>query len=291
MFDSQWRVVALHQGGGSHGAWAGNNRAVPVRRWREHVEFVEHSMRDDVPYLTELKTSTDLTPYPYPVIGRRETQRRVWRAMRSDATPQERLLIVRGKPGTGRRFTKRLVREMVSGTDGVVAVLDMANTLDDSVSRFVERIAGALSTQLRLPDSASLTTEQRVIRDDLVPVLGQLLENLGGDRAVWFVLEGFGDVSAAIPATVIDVITNLVDRLRDFPSLRLVLVGWTVTPVDYENSVEEIRSPTADDVVWHLCPPGDMPEPGMVEAVRSHFALFVKRMARAIPLPSRLPCS
>ena len=287
VFDSQWRVVALHQGGvptaPPGGAQGGSNRAVPVRGWRQRAESVERELGDGVPYLTELKTSTDLTPYPYPVIGRRDTQRRVWRAMRPDAIPQERLLIVRGEPGTGRRFTKRLVREMVSGTDGVMAVLDMANTLDDSGAGFVERIAGALSTQPLLPDSARLTTEQRAIRDDLVPVLGQLLENLAGSRAVWLVLEGFGDVPAAIPATVTDVISDLVGRLRDFPSLRLVLVGWTVTPVDYEKSVEELRPPTADDVAWYLCPPGDMPEPDMVEAVRAHFAFIVKKRDTSYP--------
>ena len=292
VFDSHWRVVALHQGGvaaAQYGAaWGGHNRAVPVRCWRDRVESIERGRGVDVPYLTQLKTSTDLTPSPYPVIGRRETQRRVWRAMRPDATPQDRLLIVRGEPGTGRRFTKRLVREMVSNTHGVVAVLDMANTVDDSVPGFIERIAGALSAQLRLPDSSLLTTEQRAIRDDLVPALGQLLGKIAGDRAVWLVLEGFGDPTAAIPATATDVIGNLVSRLRDFPSLRLVLVGWTLAPIDYEKSVEELRLPTADDVVRYLCPPGDMPEPEMVEAVHGYFAFIAKRQGTSYPTAQQI---
>ncbi len=292
VFDSQWRIVALHQGGTQAvppgDAGGGHNRAVPVQGWRDHVESIERSLGDGVPYLRVLKTSMDLTPYPYPVIGRRETQRRVWRAMRPDATPQDRLLIVRGARETGRRFTKRLVREMVSSTDGVLAALDMANTLDDSVAGFVERIAGALSAQLRLPRSAWLTTRQRAIRDDLVPVLGQLLQSLAGDRAVWLVLEGFGDASAAIPATVTDVISDLGSRLRDFPSLRLVLVGWTLTPVDYERSVEELRLATADDVVWYLCPPGDRPESRMVEAVRSYFKFIAKGEETAYPIAQQI---
>ena len=280
VFDRHWRIVALHQGGRQatrpDGTVGGHNRAVPVQGWRHQITAIERSLGTGVPYLTELKSSTDLTPYPYPVIGRRETQRRVWRAMQADATPQDRLLIVRGARETGRRFTKRLVREMVGKTDAVLAALDMANTLDDSVAGFIERIAGALSAQLQLPDSAWLTTRQRAIRDDLVPVLGHLLDGLAGDRAVWLVLEGFGETSAAIPATVTDVISDLVTRLRDFPSLRLVLVGWTSTPVDYERSVEELHLATADDVVFYLSPPGDMPERRMVEAVRSYFSLVAK---------------
>lgn len=291
VFDSQWRMVALHQGGVQAarrgGTTSGRNRAVPAEGWRDHVAHAEFQLRDRVPYLTELRTSSDLTPYPYPVIGRRETQRRVWRGMRPDAAPQDRLLIVRGDPGTGRRFTKRLVREMVSSTDGVMAVLDVANALDDSVAGFAGRMAGALSAQLRLPDSAALTTEQRAIRDDLIPVLGDLLERLAGSRAVWLVLEGFGDLGA-IPAPVTDVVSHLVDRLRDFPSLRLVLVGWTLTLVGYENAVEDLRPPTADDVVWYLCPPGHLPERDMVEAVRSYFTLVAKQQDVGYPTAQQI---
>jgi hypothetical protein len=304
VFDSKWRVVAVHQGGlapvWDDTTWGGgHNRAVPAARWRERLEITERSIGDQAPYLKKLTTSTDLTPCPYPVIGRRETQRRVWRAMRKEATAQDRLLIVRGEPGTGRRFTKRLVKQMVSSTDGVVAVLDMANTLDDSVAGFVERIAGALSVQPRLPDAAPLTTEQRIIRDDLVPSLAQELEVLAGgqdaagdgpesERAVWLVLEGFGDMSTGIPATVTDVIGNLIKRLPDFPWLRLVLVGWTLTPEDYEQSVEELRRPTADDVVWHLCPPGDVPTIKMVNAIRSHFAFMVEGQDVSYPVVQQI---
>src|SRR5579872_5838946 len=180
VFDRRWRMVAMHQGGGLHGhAWAGYNRAVPAWCWRDHVTAAERHKADQVPYLRELKTSTDLPLYPYPVIGRRETQRRIWRGMRPSAGRQHRLLVVRGDPGTGRRFTKMLVREMVMGQpNGVVAALDMANTLNDSVAGFGGRIAGALSAQLRLPDPVPLTTGPRAVHDDVVPVLCALLEEV-----------------------------------------------------------------------------------------------------------------
>lgn len=290
VFDSQWRVVALHQGGMQAG-WQGNgeggNRGVPVGRWRDKAAVVERSMGEDGPYLTVLRSSTDLTPNPYPVIGRRETQRRVLRAMGPDATAQERALIIRGEPGTGRRFTKRLVKEMVGGTDGVAATLDIANALRDSVAAFIERVAGAFSVEFPLPDLEPFTTEERTIRDDLVPLLGRVLDDVAGDSAVWLVLEGFGEVSAPVPAPLTDLIGNLVDRLPDFPTLRLVLVGWTSTPAGYENSVEELRPPTADDVIWHLHPSGDMPDIDMVQAIHGDFAFAASRHAVSYPFAVR----
>ena len=290
IFDSHWRIVALHQGGvppGAHGMAEGENRAIPVGRWRDQLASVVRSLSDDGPYLTELKTSTDLVPNPYPVIGRRETQRHVLRAMQPDASPQERLLIIRGEPGTGRRFTKRLVREMVSGTDGVAAILDMANGLDHSASEFIQRVAGAFSAEFEPPDLELLTTEQRAIHDDLVPLLGQLLDNVAGDRPVWLVLEGFGDVFAPIPAALTNLVGGLIERLPDFPSVRLVLVGWTSNPPGYENSVENLRPPTADDVIWYLHPAGEVPDIKMVWAIEADFEFAASRHAVNYPFAQR----
>ena len=157
VYDARWRVVALHQGGDrvlQSSADAGGlskesrNRAVPIRRWRDRLEEIERSVFGDVPYLTTLSNSPDLTPSPYPVIGRRETQRRIWRAMQPHATAASRLLIIRGAPGTGLRFTKRLVREFVTARGGVMGTLNMANALNEDAAGFAERAAGALSAQL-----------------------------------------------------------------------------------------------------------------------------------------------
>jgi hypothetical protein len=294
VFNRDWRVVALHQGGvrgsrydGAAGAaGTGSNRAVPVWGWRKHVTDLEDWLGEDFTYLTTLTTATDLEPRPYPVFGRRETQERVQRAMLRDARPEQRLLLIRGEGGTGLHFTKRLIRELVASTDGVVAVLDMANALDDSADDIVERISGALSAEEEMhqpPDQAALTTGQRAIRDHLVPVLGQRLERTARDRAKWLVLESIGDVPAGIPAVVTDVINALISHLPELPTLRLVLVGWPYTPAGYERSVEELRPVTADDLVRYFCPAGDNPDYEMVEAIRRYFALSVEEAGVSYP--------
>jgi hypothetical protein len=206
--------------------------------------------------------------------------------MLRDARPEQRLLLIRGEGGTGLHFTKRLIRELVASTDGVVAVLDMANALDDSADDIVERISGALSAEEEMhqpPDQAALTTGQRAIRDHLVPVLGQRLERTARDRAKWLVLESIGDVPAGIPAVVTDVINALISHLPELPTLRLVLVGWPYTPAGYERSVEELRPVTADDLVRYFCPAGDNPDYEMVEAIRRYFALSVEEAGVSYP--------
>ena len=287
VYDALWRVVALHQGGERvlHSAADAvglspdsRNRAVPIRRWRDRLEAIERSLSDDVPYLTMLTNSPDLTPRPYPVIGRRETQRRVWRAMQPDAAAARRLLIIRGAPGTGLRFTKRLVRELVTAHGGVVGTLSMANALNETATSFAERAAGALSAQLPPANHPPLTTvpltsEPRIIRDDLAPHLGEQLEQLAHGQAAWLVLEGFGETGAEVPAAVKDLIVDLIDRLDKHPSLRLVLVGWVETPAGYEESVEELLAPTAEDIAGYFAAPGTIPGGEVVAAISNLLAI------------------
>jgi Trypsin-like peptidase domain len=266
VFDSGWRIVALHQGG-THKpqsaeadglAEGSRNRAVPVRHWSEEVDRIERSALDDVPYLTELTNALDLDPTPYPVIGRRETQKWVWDAMRADATAADHVLIIRGEPGTGLRFTKRLVHEMVTPAGDVVMTLDVANALEDSAAEFALRILGTLAAQPSLADvgDPSLNALPRTIRD-LVPVLCARLEQLTGDRAAWLVFEGFDAPGLEIPSAVKDLILDLLGGLGEYPSLRLVLAGWPEIPAGYEGSIETLLSPTLEDVVASLIPPGD----------------------------------
>ncbi len=267
VFDSGWQIVALHQGGErelqraeeADGVPEGNrNRAVPVRHWCDRVDVIERSAIQHVPYLTMLTNSTDLDPNPYPVIGRRETQQRVWRAMQKDATAAQRVLIIRGEPGTGLRFTKRLVREMVTPADDVVVALDVANALEDTAAGFAQRIIGTLAAQLPLVDADGppLNALPRTIRSDLVPALGASLEQLTGARATWLVLEGFDAPGAEILSVLKDLVFDLIGSLEEHPNLRLVLTGWQETPAGYKESVETLLPPTLKDVVGSLLPPG-----------------------------------
>ena len=294
VFDSRWRIVALHQGGkrvmedsreAPELAESCRNRAVPVRRWCERLSVIERSAFHDVPYLTALMNEPDLAPSPYPVIGRRETQQRVWRAMQPTAAAPHRLLIVRGEPGTGRRFTTRLIREMVTAVGGAVVTLNMANALDENAAGFAERATRALTAQLPHADSDGppLTTLPRVIRSNLVPDLGIRLEQLAADRSTWLVLEGFDEPGIEIPATVKDLIVDLVSRLEEYRLLRLVLIGWQETPVGYEESVETLLPPTADEVAGCLVPPGELPDQKLVTMVEYFLDLHAREAMTGYP--------
>jgi len=280
IFDRSWRIVALHQGGDRDGQSytdtqanddPGRNRAVPIRHWCKRLEALELASRD---YITELNGSPGLIPDPYPVIGRRETQKRVWRAMQAGATPQERLLIVRGQPGSGLRFTKRLVRELVTSEGGLVAALDMANMLHEDAIGFAQQVAGTLSREAVAAFAAGLniglTTAQREIRTGVAPSLGHQLERLAGGRPIFLVLEGFGEAWLDDPPAVRELLVNLVQRLAEFPSLRLVLVGWLVEPPPgFEASLEDLSFPTAADVGYCFTPGGEEPLEQLITLIQA----------------------
>jgi hypothetical protein len=284
IFDRSWRIVALHQGGdrvlqsytdAQESGDPGRNRAVPIRHWCKRLEAIElASLRQGVDYITELNGSPSLVPDPYPVIGRRETQKRVWRAMQRGATPQERLLIVRGQPGSGLRFTQRLVRELVTSEGGLVAALDMTNMLHEDAIGFAQQVAGTLSREAIAAFAAGLniglTTAQREIRTGVAPSLGHQLERLAGGRALFLVLEGFGEAWLDDPPTVRELLVNLVQRLSEFPSLRLVLVGWLEEPPPgFEASLEDLSFPTAADVGYCFTPAGEEPTEQLVTVIQT----------------------
>jgi hypothetical protein len=165
---------------------------------------------------------------------------------------------VRGEPGTGMRFTKRLVREMVTGTGDITASLDLANAVGDDAAAVAQRCASVLSAKLPgVAEGRGLTTSQRDLRDDVVPELARELARVGTGQIVWLVLEGLDAAGGESFAAVRDLVLTLLRHLTQVPSLRLVLVGWPeVPPRGFETSVEELLPPTAEDVAAYVLPPG-----------------------------------
>ncbi|MFI9817613.1 trypsin-like serine peptidase [Saccharothrix variisporea] len=264
VFDDEWRVVALHQGGGrtlqAVGDAAGvlaqaRNRAVPVCRWLAKLDELE----DVVPYLQEVGGPAG----PRRVVGRRGTQERLWRALREGAPAEDRLLVVRGEPGTGLRFTKRLVGEYVRRySDGVVVSLDVANALGTDAAGFAEHIAGALSAGLDVACGAPVTTGQSRVRDGIAPRLGAVLDGVGGSRAVWLVFEGFDRARVSDQHGIDNLLLSLIGALPDYRTVRLVMVSWQQTPPErFALSVEDLKPPTAEDVACALVGPGGKPGP------------------------------
>ncbi|GGU87895.1 hypothetical protein [Lentzea flava] len=186
VFDSDWKIVALHQGGlrqlehyrdVRQVKALDRNHAVPVRHWSVKLDELD-VLSDDLPYL----------PYP-PVIGQRDLQRRVWRAAMPHKAGDHRLLIIRGAPGSALGDTKTIVRELVK-TTGRVRALGTTNALQDDPVTFAQRVLGTLSAQLNLPDTPGVTTLHSEVRQELAPVLAARLEGLAGGKPLWLVVEG-----------------------------------------------------------------------------------------------------
>ncbi|WP_309116983.1 trypsin-like peptidase domain-containing protein [Saccharothrix sp.] len=274
LFDDEWRVVALHQGGGRTLQAVGDapsvpaearNRAVPVCRWLSKLDELE----DVVPYLQEVRGPAG----PQRVVGRRGTQERLWRALREGAPAEDRLLIVRGEPDTGLRFTKRLVGEYVrTYSDGVVVALDVANALGTDAAGFAEHIAGTLSAELDPACGAPVTTGQSQVRNGIAPRLGAVLDGVAGRRAVWLVFEGFDRARVSDQHGIDNLLLSLIGALPDYRTVRLVMVSWQQTPPDrFALSVEDLKPPTAEDVAYALVGPGG--RPGEDDVALAEFAL------------------
>jgi hypothetical protein len=283
VYDRQWRIVAIHQGGERQAASLSDagrlasqlrNRAVPVLPWCPRLDAFE---RSDVPYLRDLATAPDGSPGPYPVIGRRLTQQWAWRSSWPDAAAVDRLLVVRGAPGTGRRFTKHLIRGLVTPLGGRVAALDLANAVHNGAAGFARRCLQAIAPDVPLPTlDEGLTTSQRDLRDELVPALARQVTRLSDGWVVWLVIEGFDAAGSEPPAVVRDFVLTLVRQLAQVPALRLVLVGWTEAPPrGFETCVEQLTGPTGEDVARRLVPPGDEPPAELVTGLGGALAALL----------------
>jgi hypothetical protein len=258
MFDSQFRVVGLHQGGMPAGQ--GNdekalNRAVPVIPWAPMLVELEHP--DTPPLVTTVETvNEDGITVTRHVIGRYETQERIWRSGSPTSTPAERLIAVLGEPGLGLRFTKYLVHSLVTKLGGAYASIDVANCQSDDAMTFAGKIAGAFAAKTRVSATSGLTTQQREVRNKTAPALSQTLNATAKHVGIWLVLEGFDRAGSRPSAAVVDLVRQLIQDLPRMPQVRLVLVGWQESlPVGFETSVEYLDEPSADDIARTLLPP------------------------------------
>jgi hypothetical protein len=156
----------------------------------------------------------------------------------------------------------------------LVAALDMANVLHEDAIGFAQQVAGTLSREAVSAFAAGLniglTTAQREIRTGVAPSLGHQLERLAGGRPIFLVLEGFGEAWLDDPPAVRELLVNLVQRLADFPSLRLVLVGWLEElPPGFEASLEDLSFPTAADVGYCFTPGGEEPPEQLITLIQA----------------------
>jgi hypothetical protein len=269
VFDRHWQLVALHQAGernnvrttadASAVAAEARNRAVPVRHWMPRLDQLQWAP-GVVPVLRDIAGPDGSTR---PVVGRLRTQESLWLAMRPDTRAQERLLIIRGEPGLGLHFSAGLAAAYVQAhSDGLVAVLDVANALDTDASGFARRVVGAFSGK---PDGlgsalAEDSTRQNDIRTSIAPSLADQLANLGGTKAVWVVLEGFDRAKVSDQHGIDNLLLSLISLLPERRTLRMVMIGWQqVPPEGFSDSVEDLVPPTEQDVARAAAPAGQEP--------------------------------
>lgn len=263
MFDAQFRVVGLHQGGmppGPGGEDKAYNRAVPILPWAPMLAALE--LPDTPPAVPTVQATDEnggtVTRH---VIGRHETQVRIWRSGSPLASPAERLVAVFGQPGLGLRFTKYLVHALVTKMGGAYASIDVANCQSDDAVTFAGKIAGAFAAKTRVRATSGLTTQQREVRNQTAPALAQTLTATAKHGGVWLVLEGFNRAASRPSAAVVDLVRQLIQDLPRMPGVRLVLVGWQESlPSGFEASAEYLDEPSVDDIARTLLPATASPE-------------------------------
>lgn len=230
-FDSDWNVVALHQAGMARGATM-VGRAVPVERWLPMLEQIP--VEDEVARLPVVP-SVDGAP-AQPVIGRRDAQRRIWRALADDAPATDRLFVVNGRPGRGKTFTARLADAIVKPRGHIIKLVDFMNaTWSDAGGSPAEAITA------RLVGALGLAGDGR----DLVSALD------GVEPPLWLVLDDIAASGLASAVGVVDLVEALIAALDGpLPRLRLILTGWTrFLPGRHAPAENLDAEPTAADIL------------------------------------------
>ncbi|SDT50434.1 S1 family peptidase [Actinoplanes derwentensis] len=277
LFDQDWRMVGIHQGGPVPGGVASaatpvRNRAVPVRFFAGPAARLGLT-EADTPLITELRQAPGGGPGPYPVIGRVRTQQRLWRGLARHAPAPDRLLVIRGAPGTGRRFSSRLVREYVERAGDPVITFDLSGALDCSAEQLADRITRAIPADPTVIRGDGMTTGAREIRNGILPALSGLWHSDAADHPVWLLLGGAESEAFRITPPIRDVVSGIIGALGDLPALRLVLLGWEEpVPPGFGASIDELTEPTADEISGYLLPPGEEPGPRLRRAAAAAMA-------------------
>lgn len=271
VFDKEFRLVGLHQGGRLPEPGHDDescNRAVPVLRWASMLDSLEFP--DTLPEVETVQmTDANGGTVTRHVIGRHDTQERIWRSLSKVASPTDRLVAIIGEPGLGLRFTKYLVHALVTKFGGAYASIDVANCQGDDAVTFADKIAGAFAAKSRVRATSGLTTGQREVRNQTAPALSETLNAIAKHGGVWLVLEGFDCAASRPSAAVVDLVRQLIKELPRAPSVRLVLVGWQESlPSGFETNNEYLEEPSVDDIVRTLLP-AKAPEV-LVTLIRPH---------------------
>lgn len=281
-FDTEWRVVALHQAGPKViTTTPQRNRAVPIYAWADNVDhLLKIKDIDPTPYLTH---ALDENRVRTPVFGRKLLQARAWRTMTDATQSNEQLFVIQGPPRSGKTFTGCILAELAQQAGCRITSLDVRNMQTDSVPQFVQRILGSLGTSSSgaVLETSGLTTVIRNLQNELLPGLLREIEQAAADKPLWIVLDGL-EICDASAAAISQVVEGLISGLKSAPHLKLVLIGWKGT-VDTRYLEILSSAPQITEIVEHLwltlAPPGFEPPEGMPLMLSS----FITQTLRAQP--------
>lgn len=285
VFDAEFQVVGLHQAGRPGRLASGEdevcNRAVPMRPLVSKIESLK--VPESVPLVpTVEKADEQGNAVTRTVIGRLGTVERIHRGLHPDATAPERLIVVVGEPGHGLRFTKYLVRALVTRFSGVYAAIDVANCQREDAASFAEKVAGAFAAETGAGPLTGLTTGQREVRSRTVVALSETLKEIAKPDGAWLVLEGFDTAAERLSASVMDLVGQLIAELPQAPGVHLVLAGWPENlPTGFETSIDYLVAPSAEDIARTLLPPA--PTPALLSFVVPTVEMALKAAELAIP--------
>ena len=258
-FNSDWEVVAIHQGGASDAAAKRKvNRAVPVAPWLPEIPPAEAPLvfQRTVPAIDGVAAQ--------PVVGRRTHQRRIRAACRPDAPAADRLFIVRGARGRGKSFSIRLLQHLRE-QGHTLCVLDLEGMTGLDEVRFANLVLGVLGEAAGAKDQPGFSTRDREMLTVTLPDVVGRLNALTRDRPLWLAFDGFHAAGLIENAGIGQFVDGLIQELERQPQLRLMLTDWTrsVAP-EYLGAISDLDQsnewPTLNDFVDYvelrILPPG-----------------------------------
>jgi V8-like Glu-specific endopeptidase len=262
-FDSEYRVVGIHQAGPKNGpASAQNpqerNRGVPIC----HLLPVLKGLEPLSPRLTPIAELTETRP-GHPVFGRSETQDWVWSELEKPTRP---ILALDSYAGLGKTFTYDLLRTLLPTAAHDVVLISAT----EIASREPVAFAAYLLDQLRyprsdLPEDEGDTTALRWERDTLVTELvgrmdaGRRLHAGGAEpsqpRGVWILIDDIEKASIGTGSPISAFLYALYAAAGTNPWLRFVLLGFQgdlpaeIRPLAQSH---EIQRPTDDELANYI---------------------------------------
>ena len=265
-FDSDWSLVALHQAGPASLTSPNQvNRAVPVNGWASKLEGWTRET-EAIPFLMFVD---DDQGRRVPVIGRRDLQAALWRAMTGANPTSGRTFIVRGGARLGKTFTLALLRGLAKASGHPVTSLDVRNALEDDAAAFAQRILGALAATVagNVLSPTQLTTDARDVRNDVAPKLLDEIARIAAGRQLWILLDGFDAAAFPTTSTVPQLVEQLLARIDLAPGLHLVVTGWHAPPgrAFLETLEDPVPQAIAEHVLTSLNPGREIPQADLAQ--------------------------